>query len=92
MGVVTIIVPQSLRVFVKGAHRIEIEAVTVRQAIAGFAAQSDALRSHLFDDRNSLKRFVRVFVDDAPLMMPLDEDRPLQAGAQISVLLALAGG
>jgi sulfur-carrier protein len=92
MNVVTIIVPQSLRGFVDGADCIEIEAVTVRQAIIGFVAHSDALRSHLLDDTNALKRFVRVLVDDAPLMMPLDEDRPLRVGAQITVLLALAGG
>jgi molybdopterin synthase sulfur carrier subunit len=92
MGIVTIVVPPPLRGFVDGRNHLTVEAGTVRQAIAEFVAHSDALSSTLLDDSKALRRFVRVFVDDMSLRMPSDEDRPLQEGAHVTLLMALAGG
>jgi len=92
MSQVTIIVPPPLRRFVEGNARLPAEARTVREAVDAFTGRSESLRSHLFDENASLRRFVRIFVDGRPSTLRPGVEEPVNDGAEVTILLALAGG
>ncbi len=92
MSNVTIVVPPPLRRFVGGNARVAADAATVREAVDAFAARSEGLRSHLFDERDALRRFVRVFVDGRPAALSEGNDEAVADGAEVTILIALAGG
>ena len=92
MSLVTVVVPPALRQFVGGNTRASVEAATVRQALEAFAAESASLRGHLFNQNGGLQRFVRVFVDGKPTTIQSGQDEPVSEGAEMTILLALAGG
>lgn len=69
-----------------------VEATTVRQALEAFSAGSVGLRDHLFDQNDGLRRFVRVFVDGAPATIKPGREEAVAEGAEVTILLALAGG
>lgn len=88
MNQVTVVIPPSLRPFLDGQARVAVEAVTARGALDALSAGSDALQHHLFDASGGINRFVRVFVDGRAV----HGSAPVQGGAVVTVLLALAGG
>ena len=92
MSNVTIVVPPPLRRFVGGHGRIAASATTVREAVDAFTARSEGLRNHLFDERDALRRFVRVFVDGRPAVLTEGKDEAVGDGAEVAILIALAGG
>lgn len=92
MSQITVSVPPSLRKFVGGKTHERIQAATVRQALETFAGGSASLRDHLFDQDDGLRRFVRIFVDGKPAAIAPGRDQPLADGAEMTILLALAGG
>jgi sulfur-carrier protein len=89
---VTIIVPPPIRQFVGGNSRVVVEAKTVREALAAVASGSGSLRGYLFDENEGLRRFVRVFVNGKPTTLPSGHEEPVSEGAEVTILLALAGG
>lgn len=92
MSRVTIVVPSPMRQFVGGEARIPVEAATVREALGAFASRSDNLRGHLFDHDEELRRFIRVFVNGKLATMQDLQEESIAEGAEVTILLALAGG
>lgn len=92
MSQVVIAVPPPLRKFVSGKTHVNVEAATVRQALAAFASDSEALRGYIFDQDEGLRPFVRVFVGGKPATIRRDSEEPIGDGAEMTILLALAGG
>ncbi len=92
MSQITVLVPPALRKFVAGKARVQVEAGTVRQALEAFSAGSAHLREYLFDQGDGLRRFVRVFVDGQPKTVLVGHEEPVAAGAEMTILIALAGG
>lgn len=92
MSRITVVVPPSLRQFVGGRMRIALEAATVRQALEAVSAESKILHGHLFDQNNGLRRFVRVFVDGRQAAVQPGQEEPVAEGAEMTILVALAGG
>ncbi len=64
----------------------------MRQALEAFAAGSTSLRGHLFDQNDGLRRFVQVFVDGKLTAIQSGQEEPIAEGAEVTILLALAGG
>jgi adenylyltransferase/sulfurtransferase len=89
---VTVVVPPPIRPFVGGKTRVLVEAATVREALGALAAGSGSLHGHLFDENEGLRRFVRVFVNGKPAMIGAGHEQPVTEGAEVTILLALAGG
>jgi molybdopterin synthase sulfur carrier subunit len=89
---VTIVVPPPIRQFVGGKLRMNVEATTVREALQALSAGSESLRGHLFDQNEAVRRFVRVFVNGKPAMMQSGQEETVADGAEVTILIALAGG
>jgi molybdopterin synthase sulfur carrier subunit len=92
LSCVTIVVPPPIRQFVDGKTRIAVEAGSVRQALEAFADRSTGLRDHLFDENDGLRRFVRVFVNGKLTTIQSGQEEPVAEGAEVTIVLALAGG
>ncbi|MEJ2768292.1 MoaD/ThiS family protein (plasmid) [Mycetohabitans rhizoxinica] len=90
LNTVTVIVPPSMRKFLGGRTRVPVQAETVRGALDALAGGSDTLRGHLFDQTNAINRFVRVFVNGRQIHSSAEE--PVSDGAEVTILVALAGG
>ncbi|MDX0961862.1 MoaD/ThiS family protein [Sinorhizobium medicae] len=92
MQQLTVIVPPSIRPYVGGQSRITVEAQTVREALGAMSAKSAQLKEHLFDSKGEINRFVRIFVNGRPVPLGSRGDEAVENGAEIAVVLALAGG
>ncbi|HBB90095.1 MAG TPA: molybdenum cofactor biosynthesis protein MoeB, partial [Blastocatellia bacterium] len=61
---VTIAIPTALRNFAEGKSRIELQAATAGEALDQLSSQYAELRRHLYDDKNKLRSFVNVYLND----------------------------
>lgn len=92
MTQVTVIIPPTVRHYTGGQSRVAVQARTVREALTALSTGSDDLRNHLFDSRDQINRFVRVFVDGRPSAPGSRGDESVRDGAEVTIVLALAGG
>lgn len=89
---ITIDIPTALRQFVGGNSRVELEATTAGEALERLTAQHADLRPHLFDDRNALRSFVNVYVNDEDVRHQLGPETPLKNGDSLMIVPSIAGG
>jgi molybdopterin synthase sulfur carrier subunit len=92
MRKVTVAVPPTIRQYTRGESRVLVEARTVREALGALSTGSEELRRHLFDSRDQINRFVRIFVDGRPAPLGSRGDEAVEDGAEVTIVLALAGG
>jgi sulfur-carrier protein len=92
MNNINVTVPPSIRPFVSGQSRVTVSAQTVRGALVSLCANSPDLKGHLFDAKDQINRFVRVFVNGRPLPLGSRGEEVVDEGAELTIVLALAGG
>lgn len=93
MSDVTIRIPTPLRGFVGGQDQVSVQGATVRDALAALTAGQGAFQDRLFTAEGELRRFVNVYLgreDVRRLSGGLDTALP--TGANLTVMVALAGG
>ena len=89
---VSVRVPTILRTYTGGDAIVSAEPGTVREVIEGLNAQFPGIGGRLLDDAGQLRRFVNVYVDEEDVRLAQGLDTPVAAGAQVSVIPAVAGG
>jgi adenylyltransferase/sulfurtransferase len=89
---VTIIIPTPLRQFAAGQSEIEVEAGTAGEALDKLTAVHAELRRHLFNDQNTLRNFVNVYVNDEDIRHTSGPDTPVKEGDTILIVPSIAGG
>jgi sulfur-carrier protein adenylyltransferase/sulfurtransferase len=89
---VTITIPTALRQFARGQVRIEVEARTAGEALDQLTEQHAELRRHLYDDRNALRNFVNVYVNDEDIRHQSGIDTPVKDGDTLMIVPSIAGG
>mgnify|MGYP001995281065 FL=1 len=87
-----LIIPTPLRKFTDGQGVFSEDAASVKELLAALAAQHPGLKPHLFEDSGSLRSFIRVYVGDEDIHALQGEDTALQAGDEVSIIPAIAGG
>ena len=87
-----LIIPTPLRKFTDGQGVFSKDAASVKELLAALAAQHPGLKPHLFEDSGSLRSFIRVYVGDEDIHALQGEDTALQAGDEVSIIPAIAGG
>ena len=86
---VTISIPTALRQFAGGTARIEVEAKTAGEALDELTSQHAELRRHLYNDKNTLRSFVNVYVNDEDIRHQSGPSTPVKDG---DTLIVLFGG
>src|SRR5688500_2971378 len=89
---VTISIPTALRQFTGGSSKVEVEASTAGEALEQLTSQHAHLRKHLFDDKNALRSFVNVYVNDEDIRHQAGSETPLRAGDSLMIIPSIAGG
>jgi sulfur-carrier protein len=89
---VSVRIPTILRSYTGGAAEVKAEAGALREVIAGLDAAYPGLSSRIIDDEGKLRRFVNVYVGEEDVRFAQGLDTPVPAGAQVSVIPAVAGG
>jgi molybdopterin converting factor small subunit len=89
---VKIVIPTPLRAYAGNRDAIDVQAGTVREALAALTAQYGPLRRHLFDDSGSLRNFVNVYVNEEDIRYLQRDATPLKTGDTISIVPSIAGG
>ena len=82
-----VLLPAVLAAEAGGQKRFELEAATV-----GDALRQLPVRNLLFDEAGELRRLINVFVDGIDARGGRLLEEPLQAGSEVRVVGAVAGG
>jgi len=88
----TIWIPQVLRASVGGVKTIEIDGASVGDLLTGLVAKHPTLHSQLLTDDGQLNRFVNVYVNGQDVRYLDGLGTPVQAGDEVRLLPAMAGG
>ncbi|MFN2577840.1 MAG: molybdopterin-synthase adenylyltransferase MoeB [Pyrinomonadaceae bacterium] len=89
---VTISIPTPLRQFAGGQSEIQVEANTAGEALDELTATHTELRRHLFNDQNTLRNFVNVYVNDEDIRHVNGPATPVKEGDTILIVPSIAGG
>src|SRR6266403_1701806 len=89
---VTINIPTPLRQFAAGQSEIQVEATTAGEALDQLTSTHAELRKHLFNDQNTLRNFVNVYVNDEDIRHTDGPNTPVKEGDSILIVPSIAGG
>jgi molybdopterin converting factor small subunit len=64
----------------------------LREVLAGLDASYPGIQGRIVDDSGQLRRFVNVYVGEEDVRFAQGLDTPVPAGANVSVIPAVAGG
>ena len=85
-------IPTILRPYTGGAAEVTAQEGTLREVIAGLDTAYPGLGGRILDEGGQLRRFVNVYVGEEDVRFAQGLDTPVPAGAQVSVIPAVAGG
>ena len=85
-------IPTPLRKYADARSRFEVPAATVKGAIQALVNDHPDLGRHLLDDKNVIRSFVRIYVDESDMLELQGEETPVEARTVISIVPAIAGG
>ena len=89
---VTVKLPTQLRDAAGGATSAQVEGATVGAALEALYEEHGELRERLTADEGGLRRFVNVYVGGEDIRFLDGLDTPVQDGAELTILPAVAGG
>lgn len=88
---VTVRIPTPLRTLTGGEESVQADGGTVRQVIEDMEAKHPGIRDRLLDDKG-VRRFVNLYVGEEDIRFLDGLDTALNAGQEISIVPAIAGG
>jgi molybdopterin converting factor small subunit len=89
---VNVRIPSQLRTLTGGSSEVAVDGATVGEVLKGLDAAYPGFEGRLFDERGKLRRFVNVFVAEEDVRFLQGLETPLDAGATLSIVPAVAGG
>jgi molybdopterin converting factor small subunit len=89
---VSVRIPTILRTYTKGESEVSAEGGTLAEVVDSLESSYPGIKARILDDQGAIRRFVNVYVgnDDVRFLEALETSTP--AGAQVSVIPAVAGG
>ncbi|QDU42639.1 hypothetical protein Mal52_11060 [Symmachiella dynata] len=71
---------------------VDVEAVTLGQALEAVFRDNPRLRGYVLDDQNRVRQHITIFVDSRPICDHNDLSNPLDPASEVFVMQALSGG
>ncbi|MFI4985004.1 MAG: ubiquitin-like small modifier protein 1 [Solirubrobacterales bacterium] len=89
---VVVKIPTQLRAAAGGEAEAEVDGATVQEVLDGLFARFDELRTRIYDEDGSLRRFVNVYLAGEDIRFLDGLSTPVADGAELTILPAVAGG
>ena len=89
---VRIRIPAPLRAVTGGEAEVALECTNVAEALGALEARFPEIRARLRDESGELRRFVNLYVNGEDIRFLSGEKTALQAGDEMSIIPAVAGG
>jgi len=84
--------PTILRSFASGQSTVDADGSTVGQVVDDLVTRFPGMAGHLRAPDGGLHRFVNVYLDDEDVRYLGGLGTPVEAGAKLSIVPAVAGG
>lgn len=85
-------IPTPLRAATDGTAEVTSNALTVANAIDELETRFPAIRGRLRDESGAMRRFVNLYVNGEDVRFQAGLETTLQAGDELSIVPAVAGG
>ena len=85
-------IPTPLRKLTNNEEVVEVNAVTVGEAIGDLQSRYPGIKERLVDDAGEVRRFVNVYVNEEDIRFLKNQQTPVKDGDEISIIPAIAGG
>ncbi len=85
-------IPTPLRAATDGQAELSLEAVTVGELIAHLESRYPRIRGRLRDEAGEVRRFVNLYLNGEDVRFRDGLGTSLQAGDELSIVPAVAGG
>jgi molybdopterin converting factor small subunit len=92
MSSISVRIPTILRSYTDGEAEVKASGSTVREVVADLEASFAGIAARILDDNGKIRRFVNVYVGEEDVRFADGLDTATPAGAQISIIPAVAGG
>jgi molybdopterin converting factor small subunit len=89
---VKVIIPTPLRPYAGKLESVELQAMTVGEALRVLTTRFSELEKHLYADDGRLRSFVNVYVNDEDIRYLQKEATNLREGDIVSIVPSIAGG
>ena len=87
-----LIIPTPLRRLTRDEDTVEVEAGTVKDIISSLDDRYPGFRARLCEDDDRLRRFINIYVDGEDVRFLDNLSTRVADGAELSIILAIAGG
>jgi len=85
-------IPTPLRPLTKGQGEVEVTAGMIVDMIETLDTAHPGIKARLCDESGELRRFVNIYVNEEDIRFLKGKDTSLQAGDEVSIVPAIAGG
>jgi len=85
-------IPTPLQKLTANASEIEAEGRTVEELIDNLEKKFPGMKERITDDKGKVRRFVNIYVNAEDIRFKDMEKTKLNAGDEISIIPAIAGG
>ena len=89
---ITVMIPTALRQHVDGQDTLEVDGTSVSEVLSTLTQRYPELGQRLFKAADELNRFVNVYVNDEDIRFLDNLATSLNAGDEVSIVPAIAGG
>lgn len=89
---VQVLIPTPLQKYTSDQASVSVEAQSVAELIVSLEAEFPGIRDRLCDEHGKLRRFLNFYVNSEDIRFLDNESTPLQAGDEVSIVPAVAGG
>lgn len=85
-------IPTPLRRLTNGERVVEVEGADLQAAIDNLDRRFPGIRARILDERGDVLQFVNIFVNERDIRFLQGVRTPLEDGAEVSIVPAMAGG
>lgn len=89
---VSVRIPTILRSYTQDQSQVSVEAANLSEVIDALEAGFPGIKARIVDEQGAVRRFVNIYVADEDVRFAAGLATATPAGAQVSIIPAVAGG
>ena len=85
-------IPLALQKFTKHQSTVQIEGITVQEALDDLARHFPGIREQLCDSQGAIRKFINLYLNNEDIRFLEGEKTAVQDGDALAIIPAVAGG